>query len=131
MVQMTSIQYTKSPCPKCESYGKDNCPLCHGDGYILKPVQKDFFDKPFDGSDYNDKRDRKRLTGQCKRVYKTMETGRWLTLDSIAAEAKAPQASVSAQIRHLRKEKFGSHTIDKRHNDNGLFEYRLQPRGEQ
>ena len=78
----------------------------------------------------NDKRDRKRLTGQCKRVYKTMETGRWLTLDDIAAEAKAPQASVSAQIRHLRKPKFGSHIIDKRHNNNGLFEYRLRPREE-
>lgn len=127
---MTSVVYTRSDCPQCMPETDDNCSICDGEGYILKPVQKDFFDKPFDGSDYNDKRDRKRLTGQCKRVYKTMETGRWLTLDDIAAEAKAPQASVSAQIRHLRKPKFGSHIIDKRHNNNGLFEYRLRPREE-
>ena len=39
-----------------------------------------------------------------------------------------PHASISAQLRHLRKEKFGSYNIEKRprgDRSNGLWEYRL------
>ena len=87
--------------------------------------QRSFFDKPFDGDDYNDKRDRKRLTGQIERVFKAMKSGRWMTLDDIVAMTGDPHASVSAQLRHLRKPKFGSHVVLKGHKGNGLYEYRL------
>ena len=87
--------------------------------------QRSFFDKPFDGAEYNDKRDRKRLTGQIERVFNAMKSGQWMTLDQIVAMTGDPHASVSAQYRHLRKPKFGSHVVDKRHNGKGLYEYRL------
>ena len=123
---MTFPLYDKDACPKCESYGNDDCPICHGDGYTLKTVQKDFFDKPFEGSHYQDKRDRKRLTGQIGRVYRLMDDGHWRTLDEIVCGTGDPHASVSAQLRNLRKEKFGGHIVDTQYIDNGLYEYRLQ-----
>jgi hypothetical protein len=36
-----------------------------------------------------------------------------------------PRSIHIAQLRHLLKERFGSHVIDKRHLGNGLYEYRL------
>lgn len=90
------------------------------------PDQVGLFDAPFDGDDYNDKRDRKRLTGQIERVYKAMKPGRWMTLDDVVEITGDPHASVSAQIRHLKKPKFGSHIVKKRYKGNGLYEYRLK-----
>tara|TARA_R110000751_G_C13710015_1_gene474311 strand:+ start:746 stop:1045 length:300 start_codon:yes stop_codon:yes gene_type:complete len=82
----------------------------------------------FDGAVYNHAQDHKRLTGQIKRVWDCMKDGQWRTLDEIAIATSDPHASISAQLRNLRKEKFGSHTIDKRPRGdraNGLWEYRL------
>jgi len=87
--------------------------------------QRTFFDKPFDGDDYNDQRDRKRLKTQIERVFKAMKPGRWMTLDDIVAITGDPHASVSAQYRHLQKPKFGKHKGEKRYIGNGLYEYRL------
>lgn len=130
---MTFPVFDKYSCPKCESYGNDDCPICRGDGYTLKPIQKDLFDKSFQGSHYQDKRDRKRLTGQIGRVYRVMDDGHWRTLNEIVRGTATdknpngdPHASVSAQLRNLRKKKFGSHTVETQHIENGLFEYRLQ-----
>ena len=92
---------------------------------MVQMSQRSFFDKPFDGDDYNDKRDRKRLTGQIQRVFNAMKSGRWMTLDDIVAITGDPHASVSAQYRHLQKPKFGNHTGVKRYIGNGLYEYRL------
>jgi hypothetical protein len=36
-----------------------------------------------------------------------------------------PEASVSAQLRHLRKPRFGGHTVERRYMSNGLYEYKL------
>jgi len=36
-----------------------------------------------------------------------------------------PENSISAQLRHLRKVRFGSFQVDKRHKGNGLWEYRV------
>lgn len=86
------------------------------------------FDQPFAGSDYDDERDRPRLAGQLLRVFNCMKDGAWRTLDEIHELTGDPHASVSAQLRHLRKERFGKHTIDKRHRGepaHGLYEYRL------
>src|SRR5580692_9176056 len=38
----------------------------------------------------------------------------WLTLDELAKLARYPPASISAQLRHLRKPQNGAHTVVKR-----------------
>ena len=74
--------------------------------------------------DYDDVR----LTGQILRVARAMISGEWKTLNEIADVTRDPQASISAQLRHLRKVRFGSHTLLKRPRGDrhvGLWEYRL------
>lgn len=79
----------------------------------------------FNGPEYDPDRDKVRLTGQIKRVFDCMSDGNWRTLDQINQETGDPHASISAQLRHLRKPRFGSHTIEREHIKNGLFKYRL------
>lgn len=82
-------------------------------------------DAEFAGDDYRPGRDRARLAGQIRRVFDLMRDGQWRTLDAIAGATGDPHASISAQLRHLRKPKFGGHTVERRHVGNGLYEYRL------
>jgi len=85
----------------------------------------------FTGSDYIPSLDQKRLTGQLKRIYNVMIDGEYRSLREIATLAEAPEASVSANLRNLRKEQFGSYTVNKRRRGepkNGLFEYQLLKR---
>jgi hypothetical protein len=92
------------------------------------------FDAPeeaprFDGDDYVPERDHIRLAGQMLAIYTVIKGGDWLTLREIADESGAPEASVSAQLRHLRKERFGAHTVERRHRGEpaqGLYEYRFE-----
>lgn len=82
----------------------------------------------FDGPAYEPEHDQARLTGQILRVWDLMRDGAWRTLQEIATTTGDPPASVSAQLRHLRKRRFGSHTIDRRARGDrayGLWEYRL------
>lgn len=82
----------------------------------------------FDGYTYEPEFDYVRLTGQNKRVHGCVGNGGWWTLDEISEETGDPQASVSARLRDLRKEKFGGYTIDKRPRggrSKGLWEYRM------
>lgn len=79
----------------------------------------------FNGSDYEPTRDKAQLTGQVQRVFTAMQDGRWRSLPEIEAVTHDPPASISAQLRHLRKVRFGAHTIEKRNRGGGLFEYRL------
>lgn len=44
----------------------------------------------------------------------TSQPGVWMTLDEIADITRDPPASISAQLRHLRKPKHGTHTVEKR-----------------
>lgn len=84
----------------------------------------------FNGSDYDKNHDLPRLTGQIKRVFACMSDGKWRTLEEIQAETGDPQASVSAQLRHLRKPRFGLHAVEKRPRGercHGLWEYKLTP----
>lgn len=81
----------------------------------------------FDGADYQPDRDKVRLTGQIKRVWEAMKDGDWLTLRALSEVTNDPEASVSAQLRHLRKPKFGSHTVEREYIENGLYKYRLIP----
>lgn len=79
----------------------------------------------FNGPDYVPERDNERLTGQIKRVKELMADAQWRTLQQIADATGDPPASVSAQLRHLRKRRFGSHTVEKEYLGDGLYEYRL------
>ena len=92
-------------------------------------AQLDIFkDARFNGPDYVPEIDDKRLTGQIKGICELMKDGVWRTLAEIEAKTNYPQASISAQLRHLRKEGFGKNTINKRRRGEetqGLFEYQL------
>ena len=79
----------------------------------------------FDGNDYIPSRDDIRLTGQIQRVWRCMVDGKWRTLHEISKFTGDPEASVSAQLRHLRKKRFGSHEIEKEYTNDGLYQYRL------
>lgn len=79
----------------------------------------------FNGADYVPARDNTRLTDQLNRIVNLMQDGDWRTLRQISDEADAPEASVSAQLRHLRKPRFGGHQVAKRYLGNGLYEYRV------
>ncbi len=69
-----------------------------------------------------------RLSSQLFRVRELMLDGEWRTLGEISQMTASPAASVSAQLRHLRKARFGGHLVERRHLGNGLWEYRVQRR---
>jgi len=82
----------------------------------------------FDGSDYDPALDQARLTGQLRRVYDVMADGQWRTLRELEVATGDPTTSISAQLRHLRKRRFGAHVVEKRRRGEakrGLWEYRL------
>lgn len=83
----------------------------------------------FNGPVYESEFDHARLTSQIRRVFEYVYDGNWRTLHEIAEATGDPPASVSAQLRHLRKKRFGSFIINKRargERRNGLWEYQLQ-----
>ena len=97
----------------------------------------------FNGSNYDAVFDHARLSGQIQRVHECMKDGMWRTLDEIAKQTTAMKkaaakdgvevsedgaSSISAQLRNLRKQRFGSYTVSKRSRgdrEKGLFEYQL------
>lgn len=79
----------------------------------------------FDGPAFDPARDAKRLTNQNARVFALMRDGEWRTLRDIAEGLGYPESSVSAQLRHMRKARFGAHTVERRYVRDGLYEYRL------
>jgi hypothetical protein len=88
---------------------------------VCQPLQ-------FNGPAYNRNLDQERLSGQILRIFFLMRDSAWRSLPEIAASTGDPEASISAQLRHLRKERFGSHTIEKRRRgdeSSGLWEYRM------
>jgi hypothetical protein len=86
----------------------------------------------FNGPAYDPSSDNARLTGQILRIFDLMKDGQWRTLSEINRATGDPQASISAQLRHLRKKRFGSHTVDRRsrgERESGLYEYKLTVKG--
>ena len=79
----------------------------------------------FDGSDYVPSRDNDRLSGQLLRVWDCMKDEQWRTLREISNITGDPEASISAQLRHLRKPRFGSYDVEKEYISNGLYKYKL------
>lgn len=79
----------------------------------------------FDGADYVHAEDYSRLKSQYDRVFALMRDGQWRTLEGISELTGDPVASVSAQLRHMRKPRFGAHTVERRYMDRGLYVYRV------
>ena len=79
----------------------------------------------FDGETYEASRDHDRLQSQLSVTFNLMQDGKWRTLAEISEGTGYPQASVSARLRDLRKQKFGGHAVLRKHIDRGLFTYQL------
>jgi hypothetical protein len=79
----------------------------------------------FNGPEYVTQRDHSRLSVQYRRIFDLMKDGVSRTLPEISAATNAPPASVSAQLRHMRKKRFGSHTVLRFFLGNGLYSYKL------
>ena len=84
--------------------------------------------KRFDGAAYEHELDQKRLSRQYDIIYNLMKDEKWRTLRRIYVITGFPESSISAQLRHMRKPRFGSHTVNRRRNLSagaGVFEYQL------
>lgn len=79
----------------------------------------------FDGACYSPEYDLDRLTTQLDRLKQLMSDGKWRTLGEIAKAINAPEASVSAQLRNLRKARFGGYTVSHMRVSGGLWSYRV------
>jgi len=79
----------------------------------------------FNGPDYDSARDNIRLTSQTSRIFALMRDGKPRSLTEISVSTGDPESSVSAQLRHLRKPRFGGHTVTKQHFGRGLYKYAL------
>jgi hypothetical protein len=79
----------------------------------------------FDGATIQPARDDDRLRVQLGRVKRLMADGHWRTLNDIALAVGAPEASVSARLRDLRKQKFGGYIVEREFVSRGLWKYRV------
>jgi len=82
----------------------------------------------FDGPAYCPQLDKERLTRQLGRIHDLMIDGQWRTLSEIATITGDHEASISADLRHLRKERFGRFIVNKQRRGNkeqGLWEYQV------
>jgi hypothetical protein len=60
-----------------------------------------------------------------------MSDHKWRTTAEIAAVTQDPATSIQAQLRHLRKERFGAYLVEcRRRNEKGRWEYRVGEKGE-
>lgn len=80
-----------------------------------------------DGETFEPHRDRARLNRQALVVFSIMRDGQWRTLAQISDLTGEPEASVSARLRDLRKEKFGGRTVERQYVHDGLWKYRVLP----
>lgn len=79
----------------------------------------------FDGITYDHARDSARLGDQMTAVFDLMKDGQWRTLQQISIAALAPESSVSARLRDLRKPRFGGYRVARRYVCKGCFVYQL------
>lgn len=66
-----------------------------------------------------------RLTGQMLRVVECVRDGSWWTLPELARAAQGSEAAVSARLRDLRKQRWGSHTVERDYLGDGVWRYRV------
>lgn len=82
----------------------------------------------FAGATYEPKFDDIRLHGQIARVRDALIDGQWRTLAELREKTGDGEASISAQLRHLRRQCHGGYLVEKRlrgERVNGLYEYRI------
>ena len=81
------------------------------------------------GPAYDERLDGRRLHRQMDRIRDFMlglgKRGLWLTLREISLDLSYPEASVSAQLRHLKKARFGGYQMNKRRRSKGTWEYQV------
>ena len=77
------------------------------------------------GPAYVKELDKVRIDSQMRRVYDAMIEGDWHSLAELAYLTNDPESSISAQMRHLRKPRFGGWIVEKRRRTVGTWEYRL------
>ena len=84
---------------------------------------------PFQGDDFEPKRDGKRLGAQLQRVFDVMKDGRWRSHPEICAGIwwntgkREKESSVARQVRYLRD--IPGCDFERRHDGEGLYRYRL------
>jgi transcription initiation factor IIE alpha subunit len=100
------------------------CPKCGQPVNELKNASHEVVVR-FNGSDYAPV-DNPRLAGQALDIFQLMQDGEERSLSEIEELTGYPQASISAQLRHLRKPRHGSHKVTKTNYGNGLFKYKLE-----
>jgi hypothetical protein len=94
------------------------------------PGQLDLFGQQprFDGATFTAPLDLDRLETLLQRVQALMADGCWRTLGEIQSLCGGSEASVSARLRDLRKERFGCLQVERRRRGEpkaGLWEYRV------
>lgn len=111
---------------ECDHFKRFKTPCRH---ILEKKLERERWQpRVFNGPSYEPALDEKRLKGQMLRIVKLMIDGEWRTLNEINEDTGDPPASISAQLRHLRKKRFGGNIVDKRRRDDdtrGLWEYHL------
>ena len=63
---------------------------------------------------------------QIRRVFTIMRDGQWHTVLDVAERTGDPPMSVSAQIRHLRKDRFGGFLVEREYLADGVSRYRVR-----
>lgn len=81
------------------------------------------------GPAYDESKDGARVAKQMDRVLGYCLNGPWRSLAEIKGLTGDPESSISAQLRHLRKERFGGYIVEKRRRTeaSGTWEYRVLP----
>lgn len=85
----------------------------------------------FSGPAYDSAFDKDRLMKQIGKIFHLMIDGQWRTLGKIESLTGYGQASISANLRNLRKPRFGFYNVERRRRGDrkqGLFEYRVTRR---
>lgn len=81
------------------------------------------------GPAYDKVADSKRLNRQMDAIRDYMLMEDFKTLIEIEGSTRFPQASISAQLRHLRKTENGGFEVEKRRrHEGGTWEYRVRPK---
>ena len=83
----------------------------------------------FDGETITPSLDNVRLATLMERVTLFMGDNQWHTLREIADRCRGSEASVSARLRDLRKDRHGNRYVSKQRVKDapGLWQYRLDP----
>ncbi len=78
------------------------------------------------GPSFDEAKDGERVRDQMQVIRDFCLARPWMTLNSLHNALGYPEASISAQLRHLRKERFGAYRVEKRRRtEEGLWEYRV------